>query len=171
MPLDRTYPELKKFFVDKMRVMLMNVDVLVQELTKIAKKATPDVDEVKRVMLAIGQCLAADPTAKVNEGYLDSLRKTAFLPVRDPGGQQLLSTNGSFCINDHKRYGEAFSNKARILDFDYGDLTSLHPLFEVLEIERQYISNLVSANTTVESSCLSDYLTSHIRDRAYAFSW
>ena len=171
MPLDRTYPELKKFFVDEMRVISMNVNVLVQELTKIAKKASPDVDEVKRIMLAIGQILASDPAVKVNERYLDSLRKTAFLPVCDSGGQRLLLTNGGFCINDHKRYGEAFKNKARILDFDYEDLTSLHPLLEVLEIKHRYISNLVSAHTTVESSCLSEYLTNHIRDRAYAFSW
>jgi hypothetical protein len=171
VPLDRTYPELKNFFVNKMRVMPMNVNVLVQELTRTAKKATPDVDEVKRTMSAIGQILAATPTAKVNEGYLDSLRQTAFLPVRDPGGQQLALANGDFCINDHKRYGEAFSNKARILDFDYEDLTSLHPFFKVLEIEHRYMSNIVSTHTTVESSCLSEYLTTHIRDRAYVFSW
>ena len=168
VPLERTYPTLKKFFVDQIRVVPMNINILVQELTKVVKKAPPNIGEVKRIMLAVGQILAVDPTVKVNEGHLDSLRKTAFLPVCGPGGRRLEFTNGRFCINDHKRYGEAFNNKITILDFDYEDLTSLHPLFELLKIEHRYLSKLVSVHTTVETFCASDYLTRHIRDRAYA---
>ncbi|KIX09215.1 uncharacterized protein Z518_00294 [Rhinocladiella mackenziei CBS 650.93] len=170
VPLEQTYPKLKNFFVDKMKVMPMSINVLVQELSKITNKADPDFDEHKRIMLEIGQLLAANPATEVNGEYLDRLKKTAFLPVRTPDGMRLSSLTENFCINDHKRYGDAFRNKTGMLDFDYEDLTSLHPFFELLKIEHRYLSSLVSAQTTVGSFSPSGDLKRHIRDRAYAMS-
>lgn len=72
MPLEQVYPKLKKFFVDKMKVMTMNIDVLVQELARTAKKTAPDFDEIKRIILAIGQLLAADPEVKIKDEFLNS---------------------------------------------------------------------------------------------------
>jgi hypothetical protein len=170
-PLDQVYPKLKKFFVDKMKVMTMNINVLVQELAGTAKKTPPDFEEIKRIMLAIGQLLAADPNVKINEEFLKTLTKTAFLPVCCPDDVRLFSIHQHFFINDHKRYGEKFKNKARIMDFGHEEMTLLHPFFELLEIRHRYLSSQVSLNTTVHKSTPSDPLRRYIRDRAYAFSW
>jgi hypothetical protein len=171
VPLEKVYPGLRKFFVEEMRVMTMNANVLAKELAKTSKASSLDIDELKRIILVLGQILAADPAAKVTNEHLDNLRKAAFLPVREQDVCKLKNINADFCINDHKRYGDAFRGKARMLDFDYEDLTSLHPLFKLLTIENKYISGLVEAHTTVESFCESRDLTKHLRERAYAFSW
>ncbi|KEF60999.1 uncharacterized protein A1O9_02563 [Exophiala aquamarina CBS 119918] len=153
VPLDQVYPKLKKFFVDKMKVMTMNIDVLVQELARTAKAITaPDFEEIKRIMLAIGQLLAADPNVNVNAEFLKALKKTPFLPVRFPDGVRLFSLNQHFFVNDHKRYGEIFKNKAKVVDFGHEEMSLLHPFFELLGIQHRYLSNQVSSNTTVHKS-------------------
>ncbi|KIW72175.1 hypothetical protein, variant [Phialophora macrospora] len=170
VPLDRVYPQLKEFFVNKMKVMTMNINVLLQELGRTAKKTSPDTDEVKRIMLAMGELLASDCEVEINEEKLRSLRQTAFLPVRGPGGLRLFSLDQAFAINDHQRYGQLFQNKAKIVDFGHEEMTSLHPLFELLGLEGCYLSNLVRPDTTVDQSTPNQALENHIRDRAYALS-
>ncbi|KAK5457302.1 hypothetical protein LTS15_005083 [Exophiala xenobiotica] len=170
VPLDQLYPKLKNFFVDKMQVMTMNINVLVQELAKTTKKTAPDFDEIKRIILAIGQLLAADPDVKIKDEFLTALKKTAFLPVCCPDGMRLFSVNQHFFINDHKRYGENFRHKARIVDFGHEEMTSLHPFFKLLEIRHRYLSNQVRPVTTCHKPTASIPLGRHIRDRAYGLS-
>lgn len=176
-PLDQVYPKLKKFFVDKMKVMTMSINVLVQELARTARAMTvktmtaPDFEEIKHIILAIGQLLAADPNVNINAEFLKALKKTAFLPVCCPDDVRLFSINQHFFVNDHKRYGEIFKNKAKILDFGHEEMSSLHPFFELLGIQHRYLSSQVSSNTTVHKSTPNHPLSDYVRDRAYAFSW
>ncbi|KAK5286430.1 hypothetical protein LTR43_010495 [Exophiala xenobiotica] len=170
VPLDQVYPKLKNFFVDKMQVMTMNINVLVQELAKTTKKTAPDFDEIKRIILAIGQLLAADPDVKIKDEFLTALKKKAFLPVYCPDGMRLFSIHQHFFINDHKRYGENFRHKARIVDFCHEEMTSLHPFFELLGIRHRYLSNQVRPVTTCHKPTESIALGRHIRDRAYGLS-
>jgi len=155
-----------------MKVMTMNINVLIQELARTAKATTaPDFDEIKRIMLAIGQLLAADPKVNINVEFLGTLKKTPFLPVRCPDGLRLFSINQHFFVNDHQRYGEIFKDKARLVDFNHEEMSSLHPLFERLGIQNRYLSHQVSSNTTVHKSTPNQPLSDYIRDRAYALSW
>jgi hypothetical protein len=170
-PLDQVYPKLKDFFVDKMKVLTMNINTLLQELARTARKTAPDFEEIKRIILAVGQLLAADPQIKINEECLKALKKTAFLPVSGSDDAKLFSINQYFFINDHKRYGKFFKTKAKIADFGHEEMTLLHPFFEMLGIQHRYLSKQVSANTTAHKSTLSDPLRQYIRDRAFAFSW
>lgn len=171
LPLDRVYPRLKKFFVDKMKVRTMNINILLQELERTAQKDSPDIDEVKRIILTVGQLLASDPKVKVNEHQLRTLEETAFLPVCGPNGLTLFSVDQEFAINDHQRYGQLFKNQAMILDFGHEEMTSLYPLFELLELEDRFLSGLVKSKTTVDKSTAHQGLEHYIRDRAYALSW
>lgn len=172
VPLETIYSGLRSFFVDQLRVVPMNINVLLQELAKLAKKSPPKSDEIKDIMIAVGQILGSDPSATFKTEHVESLEKVAFLPVRGPEGPGLASVGEDFFINDHKRYGEAFSDQVKILDFGYDDLTSLQPLFEeLLVIEDRYLSYHVSVDTMVTSSSPSEELTDYIRDRAYALSW
>ncbi|OAL29177.1 hypothetical protein AYO20_09230 [Fonsecaea nubica] len=170
LPLDHVYPGLKKFFVDKMKVRTMNINVLLQELGKGAKKTSPNVDEIKRIIHTIGELLSSDPEVEVNEEQLRTLEKTAFLPVRGPDGLKLFSVDQAFTINDHQRYGQLFENKAKILDFGHEEMTSLYPLFGLLDLEDRFLSSLAKSKTTVGKSTAHQGLEHYIRDRAYALS-
>ncbi|OAG40830.1 hypothetical protein AYO21_04907 [Fonsecaea monophora] len=170
LPLDHVYPGLKKFFVDKMKVRTMSINVLLQELGRTAKKTSPDVDEIKRIIHTIGELLSSDPEVEVSEEQLTTLEKTDFLPVRGPDGLELFSVDQAFTINDHQRYGQLFENKAKILDFGHEEMTSLYPLFELLDLEDRFLSSLAKSKTTVGKSTAHQALEHYIRDRAYALS-
>ncbi|KAL2441693.1 hypothetical protein ABEF95_016142 [Exophiala dermatitidis] len=169
-PLDQVYDRLKEFFVKKLKVKTMNINVLLQELGRTAEKPSPDVDEVKRIILTVGELLASDPEVEVNEKQLRNLEKTAFLPVRGPKGLDLFSVDQAFAINDHQRYGQLFENQAKILDFGHEKMTSLYPLFKLLDLEDRFLSGLVVPKTTVDQSTAHEALGYYIRDRAYALS-
>ena len=154
-----------------MKVRTMNINVLLQELGRTAKKFSPDFDEVKRIILTTGKLLASDPEVKVKEDQLRTLEKLAFLPVRGPDGLKLFSVDQAFIIRDHQRYGQLFDNQANILDFGHEEMTSLYPFFKLLDLKDRFLSRLVKSKTTVENSTANQALERHIRDRAYAFSW
>ena len=170
-PLDEIYPELRTFFVEHLKVMPMTPDVLVQELDGLSRRLVPDFQEARAIMLALGQILATQSKSTLSEKSLATLKKSALFPARGPKGRSLILYVDDFCINDHKRYGDLFLENLDMLDFDYEDLTSLHPLFQLLDLEYYYISSLVEASTTVEDSRRNDELTDHIRALAYALSW
>ena len=171
VPLEHVYPQLKEFFVGMLKVATMSINVLLQELGRAAKNTNPDFDEIKRLMLATSQLLAADDKMTINEEQLRNLKQTPFLPVSGPDGLSLVLMDQAFAINDHKRYGELFKNKVTIVDFGHEEMTSLHPLFELLELEDHYLSSLVWPDTTVKESIPNQALERYIRDRAYALSW
>lgn len=170
-PLDQVYRGLKEFFVKKMKVKTMKINVLLQELGRTAERTSPDVDEVKRIILTVGELLASDPEVEVNEKQLRNLEKTTFLPVRGPNGLELFSVDQAFAINDHQRYGQLFANQAKILDFGHEKMTSLYTLFKLLNLEDRFLSGLVVPKTTVDKSTAHEALGHYIRDRAYALSW
>ncbi|KAL2441686.1 hypothetical protein ABEF95_016087 [Exophiala dermatitidis] len=169
-PLDQVYDGLKEFFVKKVKVKTMNINVLLQELGRTAERTSPDVDEVKRIILTVGELLASDPEVAVNEKQLRNLEKTTFLPVRGPNGLELFSVDQAFAINDHQRYGQLFANQAKILDFGHEKMTSLYTLFKLLNLEDRFLSGLVVPKTTVDKSTAHEALGHYIRDRAYALS-
>ena len=171
VPLEQSFPELREFFVEVLQVRTIDTMLLIEELMVSSKSRNKDLQEIKRIMLAIGQMLASDASAQLKQETLQSLRRTHFLPVRN-GTEILFETpKADFCINDHERYGKGFEGKIKMLDFSYEDLTSLHPLFRCLSITSRYISGLVDTETTVNNFKESRYLTQHLQERAYAFSW
>jgi len=143
LPLDHVYPQLKKFFVDKMKVRTMNIDVPLQELERTANKNSPNIDEVKRIILTPSEFLASDPEVEVNKERLSSLEQTTVLPVRGPDGLELFSVDQAFTTNDHQRYGQLFENQVEVLDFGHEEMTSLYPLFKLLDLEDRFLSALV----------------------------
>jgi hypothetical protein len=171
VPLEQSFPELREFFVEVLKVATMNTTLLTEELISYSRNPNKDPQRIKQIILAIGQMLAADPSSQIKQESLHSLRKSRFLPVRN-GNEILFETpKADFCINDHERYGKFFQSRIKMLDFSYEDLTSLHPLFQCLLITNRYISGLVDTETTVNHFEESEYLTHHFHQRAYAFSW
>jgi hypothetical protein len=171
-PLDGLYPTLKGFFVDGLKVPIMTPTVLVKQLIELAEARSPDSKDSKRLTTALGQVLGRDASTKIDATTWDKLKQSAFLPVRVPGhGTCLKSIKDEFCINDHKRYGEAFRDKARILDFEYEDMGYIHPLLQKLGLTKRYLSTAVHLDTAYTGATLNDDLTRQMRSLAYALSW
>ena len=176
--LDGLYPQLRAFFVNKLDVKLMNPNLLLQKMAQLAadtsaslRPANAMVEEMKLIMQAAGQILSVDrDDAKLKED-VRALRKIKFLPVRSNRGYRFEKVSGEFFIVDHERFGNAFKGQLDLLDFSYSDMTSLAPLFQVLELEHRYLSGHVEAKTAVEAEEFNNDLSNHFRNRAYAFSW
>lgn len=178
VPLERLYPELQAFFVEKLQVTTITVDVLMREL-KVAShaaagngnKGNAQFIRVKNLMIALGQALTTNSGDEIPMENLQDLRDTAFIPVQEAGKRgQLMRVTQKFFINDHERYGNAFLGKIGMVDFSYADLTSLQALFYLLDVEDCYLSLHVELETVVNSSNENDDLTAHLRRRSYALS-
>ena len=149
---------------------MLNADMLCRELTVASKPSRKNAQRIKELMVTLGQALSTDPSDKVSKASLDALKKTSFFQVQTPKRKEFTSITAPFYINDHERYGNAFNGKVNMLDFTFAELTSLHPLFVLLDSESRYLSKHVHTVTTVNSSMRSDELTSDLRQRAYALS-
>lgn len=178
VPLERTYPRLRDFFVNTLQVQTMSADLLIQEL-KVAVDSVgsgtvmknEQLTQIKKLMIGLGRTLASDPEDTVSKENIQALRKTAFIPVQCNGEPvQLARINGEFFINDHERFGNAFGGKVRMADFTFSDSTSLQPLWALFDLEHRYLSAHVEMMTVVNSSVESRELTEHFRARSYALS-
>ncbi|KIW13179.1 hypothetical protein PV08_08366 [Exophiala spinifera] len=178
VPLDEMFPQLQNFFVDKVEVLPLKIDMLIEDLVKAVEEQRTDFQKVKQIILAIGQLLASDDAIDLNEDLNEDQKRTlnelAWLPVSGPGGLKLVSPESkeTFAINDHQRYGELFENRADIVAFGYEQISELHRLFWTLDLEDRYISGLVyhGKTTTEGDPKLDQALGQYIRDRAYALS-
>jgi hypothetical protein len=170
--LDNLYPGFRAFFVDALKVPIMTPTVLVQQLIELAEAENPLPDDSKRLIRALGQVLGRDEDAKIADTIWDRLIESAFFPVRVPNQATCLkSIKDDFCINDHKRYGEAFRDKAKMLDLEYEDMVYIHPLLQTLGLTNRYLSAAVCPETRYDGATMNNDLTRQMRGLAYAFSW
>lgn len=173
-PIGEAYPTLEAFFRNKVGVRTMSLKVLAEQLVKVTETgATPDGVEVKALMINIGQVLTVDRPSQDVRATLQDLRQNRYLPVRRGEGWVFSKPSGNFFIVDHERFAAAFTESVNLLDFTYPELSSLHPLFQVLGLEHRYLSQHIETETVVSegTSDVSPDLTSHFRQRAYALSW
>ncbi|KAL9617650.1 MAG: hypothetical protein Q9160_007567 [Pyrenula sp. 1 TL-2023] len=178
VPLEGLYPDLQDFFVKKLLVTTMTLDVLMRELKVASNSAASNrnpqnerITRVKNLMLALGRALATSSNEEITTENVQDLKDTAFIPVQEAGnGGQLVRVTQKFFINDHERFGNAFLGKVKMVDFSFADMTSLQPLFRLLRIEHRYLSSHVELETVVNSSIENDDLTAHLRRRSYALS-
>jgi hypothetical protein len=146
--------------------------MLIKELVNMAKRDSPDVDELKKVMMAAAAMLSQDRPDVKFERNLRALKECKFLPVKELNNKKRLEdTAGDFFIIDHERFGSAFQNKVALLDFSHEELTTLHPFFRILDLEHRYLSRNVEPQTTARTSIENQKLTLDFRQRAYALSW
>ena len=173
-PIGEAYPSLERFFRDKVGVRIMSLKILMEQLVRVSSPGnTPDGQEVKAIMMNAGQILATDPSSEAIRPILPDLRRNRYLPVHRGDTWLFMKTSESFFIVDHERYATAFGGKINLLDFDYAEMTSLHPLFQVLGLEHRYLSRNVETETVVSeaASNLPCDFTPYFQQRAYALSW
>lgn len=171
-PVGDIYPSLRSFFLNRLGVSTMNTKVLLKALVEAsAPRQTPDGHHIKNLMMNTGQILAAEPTAEGLRDGIQALKRNRYLPIRQGEGWKFALPDEDFFIVDHERYGSAFHEKLDLLDFTYAELTSLHSLFQLLDLEHRYLSRHVKPETTFDTSFRSNDLSAHLQHRSYALSW
>ena len=152
----------------------MSLRLLVKQLVKmISPESTSDGNEVKAIMINADQALAVDRSPEEVRDSLKTVTQNRCLSVRHENEWTFIKASDNFFVIDHERFAMAFGNRVNFLNFTYSELTSLHPLFQVLGLDHRYLSRHVETETMISegASYLSPDLTSHFRQRAYALSW
>lgn len=174
--LSTTYPSLKPFFVNRLKVKNATPAMLIKELCTLAKDAQSQpqkIPDIRERLIHIGDILAK---SKINEpimSALEKLRETKFLPRRTTDGElQLLSVADEFAILDHERYGIAFAEKSILLDFELHEVQILDTVFQHMRLTPRYLSVAVNELSTVgEDPMESVDLTHSLQQKAYWFYW
>lgn len=157
--------ELEDFFLNKLGVRKLDVDVVYQELLELdLKEAT--VDHVKDLLWTMNSQLELDTP----KGSAENLLKRPIIPVRDVGGRvSLQSCNTEFAIVDRKTLDEIFGRRVKVLDFTTNEVCQLRPFIKWAGLEDRYLSRLVKETSVLNSGVkvpISD-LTQDISKKAY----
>ncbi|KAF5968145.1 hypothetical protein FBULB1_10851 [Fusarium bulbicola] len=141
--LDETYKPLCDFFVDKLGIESLSLQILYDRLTK-SPKCEPQ--QMKEAIFILNDFLRSGPV------FLDPqpVRNAEILPVRDPDGRiSLRSVETDFAIGDNDNLRINFDSHIRLLDVDLGEFHRLKPFFEWLKLESRYLSRCVREDVTV----------------------
>lgn len=142
--LNGHYAELKEFFVDKVGVRTMTLQLLYDELSR--KDLTRTVDQVKSMMFSFAAFLEEE------DGDLDAekLLESRVFPVRDPDGTVTLESSSiNFAINDREYLAMRFRDTLKLLDYSMEEVRRLSSFFEWAELTDQYLSTAVQEITSV----------------------
>lgn len=160
MTLDQQYEELREFFVDKLGVKSLTLQMAYDELLREGSQQS-GIDDVKSVTLSFNDLLQED-----EEALLDPrpILKAKVFPVKCPDGtRRLVSADTEFAIGDRNYLRNRFQDNIRLLDFDLEDVRRLKPFFQWARLENRYLSNCVKEITFVADGAKSP-ITSHNRD-------
>ncbi|KAI8670009.1 hypothetical protein NCS56_00804700 [Fusarium sp. Ph1] len=144
--LDECWEAHKSFFVNKLGVKLLTLQIVYDELRQSPRSST---DEIKVAILSLNGLLQTERT------HLDPepIRKAKIFPVRYPNGTVVLSSVGAdFAIGDRDKLKVRFQDKISLLDFGLEDVRRLKPLFEWASLQDRYLSHSVKERTSVSTS-------------------
>ncbi|KAL7791519.1 hypothetical protein V8C37DRAFT_410329 [Trichoderma ceciliae] len=164
--LDDCYPSMEAFFVDKLGIGRSTAGMVYDKLLEMGLE-TPPISEVGDT-LELFSSLLRESQEQLDPGPL--LRRSLF-PVKYPDNTtKLVSAEVDFAIGDRQHLAEPFAGRAKMLDFDIGQVSRLKPLFGWAGLERRYLSTLVTETTFVaggHSRPISD-ANRDIKRKAYA---
>ncbi|KAF9774642.1 hypothetical protein IL306_007330, partial [Fusarium sp. DS 682] len=155
--LDESYEELKDFFVGKLGVKSLTLQMVYNELKESPRSS---VEDIKVAILSLNDFLQSE------EGHWDPepIRQAKVFPVKYPNGSISLSSVGvEFAIADRDNLRSKFEDKIALLDFDLEDVHRLKSYFAWLKIETRYLSRCVKEDTAISGESGSPIL-SHKRD-------
>lgn len=143
--LDVQYEELKRFFVTKLGVKSLTLEMVYDELLQ--KPQTNTQEDIRVAMLALSNFLREERT------LLDPkrLRDAQIFPVKYAMNEPVLrSTESDFAIADRGHLQERFRGKVALLDFDMEDVSKMRSFFSWLGLEDRFLSNSVKEITSVQ---------------------
>lgn len=142
--LDIQYEELKAFFVTKLGVKSLTLEMVYDELKQ--ESQINSVEDVTVAMLAMSSFLRherprLDPSP---------LLKAKIFPVKYGDSEPVLrSASTDFAIADQAHLREHFWGRVAMLSFDLEDIHRLRPFFSWIELEDRFLSNSVKDITSV----------------------
>ncbi|KAF5007724.1 hypothetical protein FDECE_5972 [Fusarium decemcellulare] len=141
--LDGCWESDKNFFVDKLGVKLLTLQMVYDELRQSPQSST---EEIKVAILSFNGLLQAERTNLDPE----PIRKAKIFPVRYPNGTVVLSSvDVDFAIGDRDKLKAKFQDKISLLDFDLEDIRRLKSFFEWAGLQERYLSNSVRERTSI----------------------
>ncbi|KAJ4147327.1 hypothetical protein LMH87_001859 [Akanthomyces muscarius] len=142
--LDTQYEELEGFFVSKLGVRSLTLEMVYDELKQ--EPQTNSVEDVNVAMLALSDFLRRERTR------LDPspLLRAKIFPVKYGNSEPVLrSASADFAISDRAHLREHFWGRVAMLSFDLEDIHKLRPFFAWTELEGRFLSNSVKDITSV----------------------
>ncbi|KAH7166472.1 hypothetical protein EDB81DRAFT_713041 [Dactylonectria macrodidyma] len=144
--LDGCWEGRKSFFVGKLGVKLLTLQMVYDELRQSPESS---VDDIKTAILLLNGFLDTEPTRLDPE----PIRRAKIFPVRYPNGTvALTSVDVDFAIGDRNRLKAKFQDQISLLDFGLDDVRLLKPAFEWLSLQDRYLSNAVTETTSISSN-------------------
>lgn len=133
------------------------------------------IDRIKELMVVTGQVIQATKRDEDVGLCLKRLKHYCFLPCRLKESKSLERPGASFFVVDNKRYGAAFADSLRFLDFDDAEMTFVYPLLDALNLLgtslSQHVTVEIDVHDIVDEGSTNGVLSSYLQQRAYAISW
>ncbi|KAH6874355.1 hypothetical protein B0T10DRAFT_205754 [Thelonectria olida] len=141
--LDECWEGHQSFFVDKLGVKLLTLQMVYDELRQSPQRSK---DEIKVAILLFNGLLQTEP-AYLNP---EPIREAKIFPVRYPNGTVVLSSvDVDFAIGDRDKLKAKFQDQISLLDFDLEDTHRLKPFFKWASLQNRYLSNSVKERTSI----------------------
>ncbi|KAF5624990.1 ATPase-like ATP-binding domain protein [Fusarium sp. NRRL 52700] len=141
--LDECWEAYENFFVGKLGVKLLTLQMVYDELRQSSGKNT---EETKVAVLSLNGLLQTETTRLDPE----PIRQAKVFPVRYPNGTVVLSSvSVDFAIGDRDKLKMIFRDKVALLDFEMDEVRRLRPLIEWLRLQDRYLSNSVEESTFI----------------------
>lgn len=141
--LDTHYDELKGFFVSKLGVKSLTLEMVYDELLQ---EPASNQEEIRVTMLSLINFLRSART------LLDPhpIRNAKIFPVKYGDNETVLrSVSADFAIADRAHLKKRFGGQIALLDFDMEDVRHLGPFFTWVGLDDRYLSNSVKEITSV----------------------
>ncbi|KAF5556259.1 hypothetical protein FNAPI_5782 [Fusarium napiforme] len=137
--LQRCYPDLKSFFLEKLGVKISAYDALLNT-------TSDNPDDIQEFITSFSD----EVRESIPKFPAEPIRQKKIFPVRNPDGDvSLVSLDTDFAIADRQDLRRNLQDHIRILDFDLETVRWLWPFFQWLEIEDRYLSRCVKRSVTV----------------------
>lgn len=143
--MDECWEAYESFFVSKLGVKLLTLQMVYDELRQSSGNKT---EEVKVALLSLNGLLQTE-TIRLDP---EPIRQAKVFPVRYPTGTVVLSSvSVDFAIGDRDKLNTMFCDKIALLDFEMEEVHRLRPLIEWLKLQDRYLSNSVEESTFISS--------------------
>ncbi|KAL2132354.1 hypothetical protein VTI74DRAFT_3925 [Chaetomium olivicolor] len=141
--LNDDYEDLKDFFVDRLGVSTLTLQMVFDELLRTTPR-TP-VREVKHMLWAFNSLLQTEPVRPPSKRLL----KARIFPVRCGDEAPVLeSTRTDFALIDREHLAEKFRGKINVLDFTLEQVRQLQPFIEWAGLQPRYLSVAIKQITS-----------------------
>lgn len=144
--INAQYKDLKVFFTERLKVRLVDLKMVHDELLEVHSRNT-SAEDVKPLLWAFNSLLQSE----YNPPNPSRMLQRRVFPVRTPNGQVTLhSSQTEFAIVDREGYFNAFRDRVKVLDFSLQEICRLKPFIAWARLEPRYLSKCVKEVSRLE---------------------